>query len=625
MRSLRARSTLLFGALALACAAPKDFDEAAVWPTPARGMVVTEHPLATEVGLEVLDAGGNAADAAVAAALALAVVYPQAGNLGGGGFALWVPHQGKPRALDFRETAPAALTSEAFLDGDGAVDRQLAMASGLAAGVPGSPAGLWELHQWAGSLPLAEVVAPAIRLAGEGFAVDPWLAEKLGEEPFASRLQASPAAAAVFYPGGRPLAEGDLLVQPELAGTLQRFADGGLPGFYEGPTADALIAEVERAGGVMSDEDLLDYDVVERRPLSAWFRGSEVVTMPPPSSGGIVLLQVLRILDGFPMNADRDQARARAETTLGAGPGISDRSLHWWIEAMRASFADRAEHLGDPDHVDVPTDGLLSQAWVNRRRMGIGERANPGVKPWVPPGPEEGPETTHLCVLDAAGNAVSMTTTINYTFGSGILVEGAGFLLNNEMDDFAILAGAPNVYGLVGSDANAIAPGKRPLSSMTPAVVRDQGGVVQLVIGSPGGPRIITSVIQVMLRLLVYEQELTAAIRAPRLHQQWKLGGGGIPERTVFEPGWPPEVLEDLRRRGHAVEESEDRWASVQAIRVEIGGEPEGFSDPRRGGAAGAQDQPVDQPARPELPYEQRPGARPRPRRAPHRRRRRAA
>ena len=606
-RALRAAlslAVLLLAVLPLGACVGPDLDREVVWPTPARGMVVSEHPLATEVGLAILDRGGNAADAAVATALALAVVYPQAGNLGGGGFALWVPHQGPARALDFRETAPAAVDADTYLDDAGAPIPGLTLDGALAAGVPGTPEGLWRLHSWAGALSFREVVAPAVALAAGGFEVEPWLARDLRREKERARLEASPGSRALFYPEGEPLEVGDRLVQPELAATLERYAREGPAGFYRGPVAARIVEEMVAGGGAITAADLAGYASVEREPLVTWFRGLEIVTMPPPSSGGIVLSQVLRVLDGFPLDVERDRALARAARDGVVGPeaGISERALHWWIEAMRVAFADRAEHLGDPDHADVPTEALLSQTWINARRMGIGERASPGARPWVVAPPEAGGETTHLCVLDEDGNAVSLTTTLNTTFGSGLMVRGAGFLLNNEMDDFALRPGVPNEYGLLGSAANAVAPGKRPLSSLTPTVIRGQGGIVRMVIGSPGGPRIITAIIQVILRVLVYGQELEAAIRAPRLHQQWKIGGGGVPERTRFEQGWAPELLESLRLRGHAIEVSDQLQGSVQAILVELGGEPEGFSDARRGGVAGAQGGAVDEPARPPEP-----------------------
>jgi len=587
--------------LAGACAS-FDPEAAARFPTPLRGMVVCEHPEAARVGKEILEAGGNAADAAVATALALAVVLPDAGNLGGGGLAIWVAHDAShtPLALDFRETAPAALTQRHFLGAEGTPDPSLSLDSALGVGVPGSPAGLHALHQRVGVLSWREVCEPAIRLAEEGFRVDAWLAAGLADEDTRRRLcRAGPegAAATVFYADGVVPREGDLLVQPALASTLRRLARDGPAGFYRGPVARALVRTVQQCGGVLSQEDLERYQVKWRQPLVGWFRGLEIVTFPPPSSGGLVLLQVLSLLDGFPLDEEIASAREEAERLGRPLPadraGLSGRAVHWWIEAMRRAFADRARHMGDPDFYDVPVGELLSPAWIAERRVSIGEFANPDVLPFGLESLEEGGETTHLSVLDGDGNAVSLTTTLNTGFGTGILVPDAGFFLNNELDDFALFPDVPNAYGLVGGEANALAPRKRPLSSMTPTVVREGGQTVRWVIGSPGGPRIITAVLQVLLRAEVYGQSLAAAVAAPRLHQQWRA------KATRFEPGWDPLLLERLRGRRHGLETVDGSFGCVQAIRVEVGGDPEGASDSRGGGAVGAQGLPLTTPARP--------------------------
>ncbi|MCA9002696.1 MAG: gamma-glutamyltransferase, partial [Planctomycetes bacterium] len=457
----------------------------------------------------------------------------------------------------------------------------------------------FELYKEHGSkgLTFAALCAPAIALAKDGFRVDPWLAADLRKEPARSRLMADPAARALFYPGGEPLSEGDTLVQPALALTLERYARGGQAAFYNGPTADALVRTLieadQRSGGWvgnrhMTQADLAGYQVRVRKPLVGWFRGHQVISMGPPSSGGVALLQVLAILDGFPLDDDRNGVRRDRELGIevaAEGAGFSARSAHWLIEAMRRAFADRAAHLGDPDFVEVPVDSLLAPEWIADRRISIGERADPGVQAWLPAAPKESFQTTHLSVLDRSGNAVSMTTTLNTTFGSGILVGDAGFLLNNELDDFSLAPGVANTYGLLGSKANRLIPGKRPLSSMTPTVVREGGGRVTLVIGSPGGPRIITSVLQVILRLLVYEQSLADAIAAPRLHQQWK------PEWTRFEAGWPERLLQSLENQfGQEIRvEPDQHFGSVQAIRVLDSGEPQAVSDWRRGGHAALQ------------------------------------
>lgn len=588
------RGTLFLGLVLVGCASLPDLTGDPGWPTPTAGAVVSEHPLATDVGLEILDAGGNAADAAVATALALAVVYPQAGNLGGGGFAIVVQHDPtiEPLALDFRETAPATLRPEHFLDDQGVFDSASFLSSPLIVGIPGSAAGLRELHREAGRLPWRDLVQPAIDLANAGFPVDPHLARDLQSGNLRARLTSDPASARLFYPGGEALVEGSLLRQEDLGGTLELLRDLGPAGFYEGPVADALVALMEERGGHITAQDLVEYEPRWLPALRGWFRGREVITMPPPSSGGIVLLQVLAILDGMPLDAERDATMALVASGGGEGrvadpdAAISARALHWWIEAMRRAFADRAEHMGDPSFYDVPMDELLSPEWIAARRVSIGEAADPTVGPWeAPHTPESGGETTHLCVLDSEGNAVSLTTTLNTTFGTGILVPGAGFLLNNELDDFAIQAGVPNAYGLIGNQANALEPGKRPLSSMTPTVIRDGGEVVTMVIGSPGGPRIITSVLEVILRTLVHGQGLAEAIAAPRVHQQWR------PLTTDLEPGWESGALQALEGRGQELVHREIRWASVQGIRTQIGGRPLAASDPRRGGKARVQDE----------------------------------
>ena len=593
------RSRLILAALLLAaaCAGPGSrFEGGAL----ARGAVVSEHPLATRVGVEVLEHGGNAADAAVATALALAVVYPQAGNLGGGGFALCFSPKGETLALDFRETAPAGAQPERYLDPDGRFVPERSVSGALAVGVPGSPGGLYQLYRRFGSgrLTFRELAAPAIRLAREGFPVDPWLARDLAATAVQDKMSA--AAREVFFPDGEPLRRGARLCQPDLARTLERYAQEGPDAIYRGPIAQAIVRAVLSAPvpglgppppEAFSSQDLADYRAIERKVLRGWFRGNEVLAMPPPSSGGVALLQVLGMLDGLPLEAERERG-------VGAGDGepVGERMLHWWIEAMRLAFADRAAHLGDPDHYDVPVDELLSAPWIAARRVSIGERAQPDVGAWFAP-PAESAQTTHVSVLDRAGGAVSLTTTLNATFGSGIMVEGAGFLLNNELDDFAIQAGAPNMFGLVGSEANALAPSKRPLSSMSPAIVLGPDRKVRLVAGSPGGPRIITAVIQVVLRVLVMGQDLRDAMRAPRLHQQWS------PPATRFEATarfrWERATLAALRGRGHEIVPDERTFGSVQAILIDASGRTTAFSDPRRGGAAGLEGLPVDLPARP--------------------------
>ena len=567
-----------------------ELDREPVEQRPECGAVVAEHPLAADAGVAILEAGGNAADAAVAAALALAVVYPQAGNLGGGGFALWVPHVGEANTLDFREEAPGQMHAQLFLE-DGKPVASRSLTTPLAVGVPGSPAGLWELYRRHGSkrFTFRQLAARAIELAREGFVVDSWLVRDLARHR--SKLELDPGSKALFFPGGEMLREGERFAQPELAQTLERYARRGPSSFYEGEVARALVSTLEQSaerqgisGGYIRFEDLSAYEVVARPPLEGWFRGDQVIGMGPPSSGGFVILTVLSILDGYALDAERSRALDASSRGLpdGGDPaGVSAQALHWWIEAIRLAFADRAVHLGDPDHYPVPVDQLLDPRWINQRRVAIGERAAPHVRAWAPDPPPESDETTHLSVLDQRGNAVSLTTTLNGTFGSGILVPDAGFLLNNEVDDFSIQQGVQNMYGLVGREANQLRPGRRPLSSMSPTVVRAGGKRNVLVLGSPGGPRIITAVLQVLLRVLVYQQSLEAAVAAPRLHQQW------LPIETRFEGGWDPSLLDRVRyRHAHPMKDPEvnGRFGSVQAIRVERDGSVEVASDPRRGG-----------------------------------------
>lgn len=613
---------VLFGA---ACFAVDPFRAMEDRRGPDRGAVVSEHPLATRAGLRVLEAGGNAADAAVATALALAVVYPQAGNLGGGGFAVWVPSEGAPETLDFREVAPARYTADLYLDSDGEVVSKRSLRTPLAVGVPGSPRGLFELYRMHGSrrLSFTQVCETAILLAENGFRVDPWLAASLSRDSVRELLSADPGAAAVFYPGGEPLKEGDTLIQPALAKTLRAYALGGPDGFYSGSVAKAIVADLAEAdartgaaagANLMSRADLEAYRAVWRAPVFGRFAGREVIGMGPPSSGGVALVQMLGILQGLPLEVERRAAVERVALGVDEGPrmgrmgqlqgddelsppepvGLDARSFHWWIEAMRCAFADRAVHLGDPDHVGVPVEELVSPAWIAERRMGIGEQADLEVAAWQPPIPDGSDETTHLSVVDREGNAVSLTTTLNASYGSGIFVDAGGFLLNNELDDFSIQAGVPNMYGLVGAEANQLAPGRRPLSSMTPVVIRSASGRVEMALGAPGGPRIITSVLQVILRVLVYEQDLTEAIRAPRIHQQWR------PERTRFEAAFDEAVIDSLRREhGQPVTPPEPGrfFGSVQAILVGPDGSVEAFSDPRRGGAAGVEGLGLAKPA----------------------------
>lgn len=593
---------------ALGTAACSSSGTAAEGVRPERGACVSEHPLATSVGLEILAAGGSATDAAIAMALALAVVYPQAGNLGGGGFALVVPAEGAPQCLDFRESAPAAADPALFLNEQGQRVPARSLLGPRAVAIPGTAQGLWDLHrQCGGRLRFDALVEPAIRLARQGFEIDAWLAAELAEPANFEKFNAP--ARELFYPGGQALVEHARLRQPQLADTLSLYAALGPRAFYEGRVARAIVAELERSAvpesrengvGWMRLEDLSAYRTRLVSPVVGYFRGYEILCMPPPSSGGVAVLEALGILEGLPLDhelrAAEERARAMHES-LGVQPSehprLGERMLHWWIEALRAAFADRAQHLGDPDFHTVPLDRLLSPEWIAERRIAISERAQADLE--AMPLPSEGGETTHLSVVDSSGNAVALTTTLNTRFGSGIWVREAGFFLNNEIDDFAVLAGSPNVYGLVGSAANALRAGARPLSSMTPTVVRNAAGELRMVLGSPGGPRIISTVYQVLLRCLLLEQNLEEAVRAPRFHQQWR------PAETEFEPGFEPELIQALLQRGHRSRTLAGYIASLQAIELDPSLPlPIVVSDPRRGGSGGVVGQAPSVPTRPE-------------------------
>jgi gamma-glutamyltranspeptidase/glutathione hydrolase len=554
------------------------------------GMVVTECPEASRVGAEVLRAGGNAVDAAVAVHFALAVAYPQAGNLGGGGFMLVRMADGTCEAIDFRESAPAEATRDLFLGPDGRPDPNLSTATHLASGTPGSVAGMGLAHERFGTRPWPELLAPSIELAARGFALDGYTAGHLRR--FQGRLGVHPEARRVFLADGVFRSEGDSLKQPELAETLRRIARGGPREFYEGRTAALVVAEMERGGGILTAEDLRAYRALVRRPLVGTYRGLTVLTMPPPSSGGVTLLQMLGLLEPHPVGA------------LGA---LSSQVTHLTVEAMRRAFADRAEFLGDPDLAPIPVAGLLQAAYLDSLgRSILPDRATPSLTagPGLPAGAREfyeatggtpGPdvivrspadttgdrETTHFSIVDRQGNAVSVTTTLNTSYGSGMMVTGAGFLLNNEMDDFAAAPGSPNHFGLIQGEANAVRGLARPLSSMAPTIVT-RGDTLALVLGSPDGPRIISSVLQVLLNVIDHGMDLQEAVDVPRMHHQW------WPDTLYAEPyGMPADVTEALVRRGHRLA-SADAIGSVQAIQVVTrpGGARLllGASDPRRNG-----------------------------------------
>jgi len=510
-------------------------DIAPVQPVVARnGMVVAQEALAARIGADILKAGGNAVDAAVATGFAMAVTYPRAGNIGGGGF--MVIHRAKNRqdvAIDYREMAPGGITRTSFLNEQGDADPQKSVANGLAVGVPGTVAGLALAHRKYGSgkFTLAQLVAPAVALARDGFIVDGDLADTFHTaRPLFARW---PSSAKVFLkPDGQTYGKGDKLVQSDLANTLEAIGKGGPRAFYEGPIAEKIAAGVRAGGGVMTADDLKAYRAVERAPARGRYRGYDIVSMPPPSSGGLHLIQILNILEGYDLKSSGVQ---------------TPETAHHLVEAMKRAYADRAVYLGDPDFVKVPARALMSKHYATSLRTGIGEQATPSKEIRNGnPVRAEGQNTTHFSVVDRFGNAVSNTYTLNLSYGNGLVAEGTGVLLNNEMDDFAAKPNSPNTYGLVGADANAPAPHKRPLSSMTPTIVLKRGKVF-LVTGSPGGSRIITTVLQIISNVIDHGMDIAQATSAPRIHHQW------LPDQVSAERGYPEATLRALEARGHKV------------------------------------------------------------------------
>ena len=525
--------------------------------TGQRAMVVSEHPLSSEVGAEIMRRGGNAIDAAVAVGFAQAAVNPRAGNIGGGGFLVYRQADGQVFSLDYRETAPAGASRNMYLDSAGNLtDRSVVGA--LAAGVPGSVAGLWEMHRRFGRLPWADVVAPAIGLA-RGHALDSVRAGAIrGSQRLLARF---PTSAAVFLPGGVPPGAGDTLRQPDLAATLERIARDGADGFYRGRTAELIVAEMRRSGGIVTAEDLAAYRAVWREPMQSTYRGWRIIAMPPASSGGVALAEILNVLEGYRL--------PRFGTA---------KLMHLEIEAMRRAFTDRNRWLGDPAFVRMPLDRLTDKAYAAELRRGIGrDRATPSTEM---PSVVESSETTHYSIVDPEGNAAAATTTLNGGFGCKVLVEGAGFLLNNEMDDFAARPGSPNMYGLVQGEANAIQPGKRMLSSMAPTIVFNPRGELELVVGAPGGSTIITAVYHVISNVIDHGMTLAQAVYAPRIHHQ------SLPDSLQWEPnGIAPAERRRLEAMGHRLFTRPGYMALINAICVTPRG-LEGVADPRTAGGA---------------------------------------
>ncbi|TYO62173.1 gamma-glutamyltransferase [Bradyrhizobium hipponense] len=532
------------------------------------GMVVAQEKISAQVGADILRRGGNAVDAAVATGFAMAVTYPRAGNIGGGGFmVIHSAARNEDIAIDYRETAPAATTTQIFLGPDGKPDATKSRDSALGIGVPGSVAGLaLALEKYgSGQFTLAQLLEPAIALARDGFVLGDDIADTL--PAWHRRLARWPSSAKIFSrPDGTPLREGDRLVQGDLAETLSAIAAQGSRGFYEGPVADKLAKAVSDAGGIMTSADLKAYQAVIRAPVRGTYRGYDIISMPLPSSGGVVLAETLNIIEGFQL----------AELKQG-----SPASLHLLIEAMKRAYADRARYLGDPAFVNAPIDTLIAKDYAARLRATIStSRATPSSK-LVSAGasPREGSNTTHFSVVDSSGNAVSNTYTLNFSYGLGLVAEGTGVLLNNELDDFTAAVGASNAYGLVGFEPNLPGPGKRPLSSMSPTIVLKDGKPV-LVTGSPGGSLIISTVLQVIVNVLDYRMDVAAAVAAPRLHHQW------LPDNVRVEHGFPDDVLFALRTMDHLVVEPMGQ-TSANSIAVTPNG-PLGAADPRTRGAEAA-------------------------------------
>jgi gamma-glutamyltranspeptidase / glutathione hydrolase len=529
----------------------------------AHGMVSSQEALASRIGVEVLERGGNAVDAAVAIGFTLAVTLPRAGNLGGGGFMLvHEAESGETVAIDYREMAPAAAYRDLFLDAAGEVDSEKAWYSRSAAGVPGTVAGLALALERYGTLSLAEALAPAIRLAEEGIVVTSDLSDSL--ESHRERLLSVPASAAIFFhDDGRAYQPGETLVQADLARSLKEIAKGGPGAFYRGAIAERIAADMAANDGPMTRDDLATYQAVVRAPVHGSYRGYDVYSMPPPSSGGVHLVEILNILEGYPLG---ELGQNGAET------------IHLMAEAMKLAYADRSQHMGDPDFWPVPVAGLTAKAYAEALRATIDpKRARPAdeIRPGDP-APYESPETTHFSVMDRWGNAVANTYTLNFGYGSGIVAAGTGILLNDEMDDFSSKPGVPNAYGLIGGAANAIEPGKRPLSSMTPTIVVKDGRAF-LATGSPGGSRIITTTLQIILNVIDHGMNIAAATYAPRVHHQW------LPDELQVERGLSPDTLAALAAMGHNLVEV-DAMGSTQSVLHNDDGYF-GAADPRRPGA----------------------------------------
>ena len=523
------------------------------------GLAVSTHELADTIGQRVLDSGGNAIDAAVAVGYALSVVHPAAGNIGGGGFALIHLANGQNIALDFREVAPKKATRDMYLDKNGEVVEDLSVVGYLAAGVPGTVKGMSAMLDKYGTKKLAELIAPAIELADKGFAITERQAQTMLE---AKDNLAKFASSKKYFlkPDGTPYKQGEKLVQKDLAKTLRLIAQKGADAFYKGEIAAMIEADMKKNGGIITKDDLASYEVAWRKPVEGTYRGYKILSMSPPSSGGTHIIQILNTIE----NADIAKLGYQ-----------SSQAIHIIAEAMRQAYADRSEYMGDPAFVKIPLDKLLSKEYAKEIYAKITPNATPSsqVKPGLGP-IHEGNNTTHYSVADKWGNAVSVTYTINGSFGAYAAVDGAGFLLNNEMDDFSIKPGVPNQYGLVGGDANAIAPGKRPLSSMSPTIVLDKSGKLYMVVGSPGGARIITTVLQVIINVIDYKMDIARAVESSRFHLQW------LPDELRLEAfGLGQDTKDSLTKMGYKLVELPD-MGDVNAILMNEG-KMQAAHDPR--------------------------------------------
>lgn len=533
-------------------------------PVVARhGIVSTQEATATKVGVDILRKGGNAVDAAVAVGFALAVTLPRAGNLGGGGFMMvHMAADGDTAAIDYREMAPAGATHDMYLDAAGKVDKKRARFSYLSSGVPGTVAGMALALEKYGTMSLAEVMAPAIYLAREGITVTPAMSDALRRR--AKRLAKHPATARIFlHTDGTALESGEWLVQEDLANSLSQIAEQGPDAFYRGEIAGKIAADMAAHGGLITKDDLENYRAIVRKPVHGTYRGYDIYSMPPPSSGGVHVIQILNILEDYPIAF--------------LGHNTAD-TIHLMAEAMKLAYADRSKYLGDPDFWKVPVAGLTSKAYAAKLRERIALRYATPSKDIEPgdPLPYESNETTHFSVMDGAGNVVSNTYTLNFSFGSGIVAAGTGILLNNEMDDFSSKPGVPNAYGLVGGEANAIEPGKRPLSSMTPTLVF-KDGKAWFATGSPGGSRIITTTLQIIMNVVDHEMNIAAATAASRVHHQW------LPDKLRVEVGISDDTLDLLSAMGHQIAVGNAMGSTQTVMRVE--GAFLGAADPRRVGA----------------------------------------